>query len=151
MNKILSQGFRALLLSLVAFSATAFAPAADAAETGKGLKVLVFWASWCPNCGAVLKNLDQLRAKHAGKNVEFCAVSFSDEADPKAALHKKGVDGFKVVANGEALFKKVGGAGFPWVVIVDDAGHLVAQPSATAAQARNVSDNVSLELNLRGM
>lgn len=138
---------RLLLLPLM-LTLLAAAPG-RATASAEPIKVLVFWGSWCPNCPAVMKEMDKVRARFAGRQVRFVAVSFAGETDPQKALQRKGV-GFEVMTDGDALFKQVGGVGVPWVVVTDSRDQVIAKPSAHAVPSA-VPGDVALELSLRGV
>ena len=42
----------------------------------KDYVVLIFWASWCPDCRAEIPDLRAMAAKYKGKNVRFVNISF---------------------------------------------------------------------------
>lgn len=140
---------RLLLGVLTLLAATAAQAAPQTAADREPVNVLVFWGSWCPNCPAVMKEMDKVRAQFAGHRVRFVAVSFAGETDPTRTLQRKGV-GFDVMTDGDALFKQVGGVGVPWVVVTDARGQVIAKPSASNAPAA-VPGDVAMELSLRGI
>lgn len=54
-------------------------------EPGK-VTVLVFWASWCPNCKAALPLVAGLQERYASRGVTFVGVSHEDEGDVRKFL-----------------------------------------------------------------
>jgi thiol-disulfide isomerase/thioredoxin len=141
--------FSSLALIFGLFTAGAAQAATVPVPEKAPINVLVFWGSWCPNCPAVMKEMDKVRAQFAGHKVRFVAVSFAGESNPQQALQKKGVS-FDVMTDGDDLFKQVGGVGVPWVVVTDDKGQVIAKPSAHNVPA-SVPGDVAMELNLRGI
>lgn len=54
-------------------------------EAGK-VTVLVFWASWCPNCKAALSLVAGLQKQYGPRGVTFVGVSHEDEGDVRTFL-----------------------------------------------------------------
>jgi thiol-disulfide isomerase/thioredoxin len=54
-------------------------------EPGK-VTVLVFWASWCPNCKAALPLVAGLQEQYGPRGVTFVGVSHEDEGDVRKVL-----------------------------------------------------------------
>lgn len=54
-------------------------------EAGK-VTVLLFWASWCPNCRAALPLVASLQEQYGPRGVTFVGVSHEDEGDVRKFL-----------------------------------------------------------------
>jgi len=80
--------------------------------------VLLFWATWCPYCKALMPHLQSLRFEH-GSDIKILAINFSDkDGDPVAFVRDAGYD-FVVLPDGDAVAAAYRIYGTPGVVIVD--------------------------------
>ena len=65
-----------------AFRATDLTGVARALEDGKGqIRLLQFWASWCPYCRKDLSLMKQLFAQHEGKGLRMMTVSIDEDVE----------------------------------------------------------------------
>lgn len=111
--------------------------------------VLAFWSSACGYCPKVMANLEKLRHRFRESPVEFLAVSTDGEQQPERYLERNGIQ-MRAFTNGSKLMRSVDAPGFPWVVIVNARGDVVANPSRRTAPA-NVASMVEMDLILRGL
>ena len=137
----------AVAIALLVFGLLGAPATGRAAAPDTPLKVLVFWGSWCSNCPAVMREMEVLRKQYIGRNVEFVAVSLEGETAPQQYLSSKGY-GFALKTNGDALLARYQAVGVPWVVLTDNTGKAVANPSRGGA-ADDLAGLVKLELDLR--
>ncbi len=80
--------------------------------------ILLFWATWCPYCKALMPHIQSVRLEH-GENVRVLAVHFRDDrGDPAAFIENAGYD-FTVIPDGNEIAKKYGVWGTPGLLIVD--------------------------------
>jgi thiol-disulfide isomerase/thioredoxin len=79
--------------------------------------VLLFWASWCPYCKALMPHLQSMRLEY-GDDVKFLAINFREDGDPVAYIKKAGYD-FTVLPDGDEVAAAYGVYGTPGVIIVD--------------------------------
>ena len=80
--------------------------------------VLLFWATWCPYCKALMPHLQSLRLEH-GDSIKILAINFKDkDGDPVAYIRDAGYD-FTVLPEGDAVAAAYQVYGTPGVVIVD--------------------------------
>lgn len=143
--------FSALAAGLL-LGAASFAQAADttapAANAEPEYEVLVFWGAWCPQCGAVLRDMENVEQAHAGKRVRVTAVNVGAVDGADTALSRKGVEGLHRVHDGSALRDRYDVVGVPWVVVVDRDGKPVATPSRDHRPGE-IADWVNMDLSLR--
>ena len=88
-----------------------------AEEAEKQTVVLLFWATWCPYCKALMPHLQSIRLEH-GDNVRILAVNISEDADPVAFITNAGYD-FVLLPEGDAVAEQYGVKGTPGVFVID--------------------------------
>lgn len=79
--------------------------------------VLMFWATWCPYCKALMPHLQSLRIEH-GDDIEILAVSFRDDGDPVGLVRDTGYD-FTTIPGGDDVASEYGVTGTPRVYVLD--------------------------------
>ncbi len=79
--------------------------------------ILLFWATWCPYCKALMPHLQSMRLEY-GDEIQVLAINFRDDGDPVAFMKKNGYD-FTLFLDGENVAKLYEIWGTPGVLIVD--------------------------------
>ena len=79
--------------------------------------ILLFWATWCPYCKALMPHLQSLRLEH-GDKIKVLAINFREDGDPVEFIKNAGYD-FTVLPNGDFVAAAYRIYGTPGVLIVD--------------------------------
>ena len=80
--------------------------------------VLLFWATWCPYCKALMPHIQSIRLEH-GDEVRVLAVHFRDDkGDPAAFIENAGYD-FTVLRDGNETAKLYEVWGTPGLLVID--------------------------------
>jgi thiol-disulfide isomerase/thioredoxin len=79
--------------------------------------ILLFWATWCPYCKALMPHLQSIRLEH-GDAIKILAINIRDKNDPVAFIEKAGYD-FTVLPHGDEVAELYAIYGTPGVIIVD--------------------------------
>lgn len=79
--------------------------------------ILLFWATWCPYCKALMPHLHSSRLEH-GDKIKILAVNFREEGDPVKFIEDAGYD-FTVLPNGDDVAAAYNVYGTPGLLIVD--------------------------------
>ncbi|MCP4299664.1 MAG: TlpA family protein disulfide reductase [Gammaproteobacteria bacterium] len=79
--------------------------------------ILLFWATWCPYCKALMPHLQSMRLEY-GDQVKILAINFREDGDPVAFIKNAGYD-FTVLPDGDEVAAVYGVYGTPGVIIVD--------------------------------
>ena len=87
-------------------------------EVREHTTVLLFWATWCPYCKALMPHLQSIRLEY-GDAVEILAINFKDDGDPVSFIANAGYD-FTLLLNGDAVAEEYGVEGTPGLFIVDN-------------------------------
>lgn len=85
---------------------------------GEQPAIILFWASWCPYCKALMPHLQSIELEY-GDRVQVLAVNFRDKGDAVSFVADAGYD-FTVLPNGEEVAKLYEIWGTPGVLIVDE-------------------------------
>jgi len=111
------------------------------AISAKRPTVVLFWASWCPYCKAVMPHLQSILDEHGTDRVEVIAVNIreDDPTDGTDYLQSQGYD-FLQVSDGDPVAEAWGVSGTPRVYLVGTDGAIVYDQSAhaTAPSRRSV-------------
>jgi thiol-disulfide isomerase/thioredoxin len=80
--------------------------------------ILLFWATWCPYCKALMPHIQSIRLEF-GDDVRVLAVHFRDDkGDPVAFIRNAGYD-FSVLRNGNDVAKLYDVWGTPGLLLID--------------------------------
>ena len=79
--------------------------------------VLLFWATWCPYCKALMPHLQSIRLEY-GDDVEILAINIFEDGDPVSFMQKSGYD-FTLLLNGDEIADDYGVTGTPAVFVLD--------------------------------
>ena len=80
--------------------------------------VLLFWATWCPYCKALMPHIQSMRLEY-GDKVEILAIQISDKKDAVAFIDDAGYD-FTVFPQGDDVAELYEIHGTPGVILVDE-------------------------------
>ena len=79
--------------------------------------ILLFWATWCPYCKALMPHLQSMRLEY-GDKIQVLAINFRDDGDPVAFMKDNGYD-FTLLLDGENVADLYGIWATPGVLILD--------------------------------
>lgn len=101
---------------------------------GEKTTLVLFWATWCPYCKALMPHLESLVLEHSEDEFEIVAITIGEDGDPAGFLKNKGYD-FTLLPDGEEVAGLYGIRGTPGVLIFNRDSQLVfdlrKQPSQT--------------------
>lgn len=128
------------VLLMCFFAAPAFAQDKAIAWQGKGANgetiefnpqalkrpaVLLFWATWCPYCKALMPYLQHVYDAAGKDKLDVYAIDFKDEdGDPVAELRER-KQTFTLVRDGDPIAALYGVKGTPGLFLVDTKGDIV--------------------------
>lgn len=95
---------------------------------GKQPIMLVFWASWCPNCKQEVPKINALYKKYSTRNMTFIGVNvgFNDSVDRARAFMEKTKMSYPVLFDKKGnVAKQYKVQGVPTVIVADTKGRVV--------------------------
>jgi len=98
------------------------------AVIGKKPVMLIFWASWCPNCKSEVPKVNKLVKKYGGKGMEFIGINVGhndSEGKARRFMDKTGMT-YPVIFDKKGKIPRMYGVqGVPTVLIADKTGTIV--------------------------
>lgn len=85
--------------------------------------VVLFWATWCPFCKALMPHLQEIRERYADSGVQVFAVNIREDGDPVAFASESGYD-FIFALDGDAVAAQYGVRGTPGLFVVGRDGRI---------------------------
>ena len=79
--------------------------------------VLLFWATWCPYCKALMPHIQSMRLEY-GDKIRILAIQIKDKKDPVPFIDDAGYD-FTVFPHGDEVAELYEIYGTPGVIVVD--------------------------------
>jgi thiol-disulfide isomerase/thioredoxin len=112
-------------------------------RTGGKPAIVLFWASWCPYCEALMPPLAQLQ-KDYGDRIAVIAVNVWDEADvdPVALIKARGYS-FTVLRRGDKATERWRVKGTPGLFVLNGEGLVVFDRNARPFAQANVPQSSS--------
>ena len=92
-------------------------------QVGEKTHLVLFWATWCPYCKALMPHIESLVLEHADRDFEVLAVTIGEDGNPAAFLDTHGYD-FTLLPDGEKVAELYGIRGTPGVLIIDRQGQV---------------------------
>lgn len=88
--------------------------------------VLLFWATWCPYCKALMPFVQNVLDAAGRDRLDVYAIDIKedDDADPVAELRDRGLT-FTLVRDGDAIAAQYSVKGTPGLFLVDAQGRIV--------------------------
>jgi thiol-disulfide isomerase/thioredoxin len=111
-------------------------------EDLSGPTIVLFWATWCPYCKALMPHLQSILDEYPGQ-VRVLALSIRDDGDPAAVLAEYGFD-FTLLTAADDVAEAWGVKGTPGLFLADASGRVVfdlmripprAEPESAQAEA----------------
>jgi thiol-disulfide isomerase/thioredoxin len=104
-----------------------------------GPTIVLFWATWCPYCKALMPHLQSIVEEYDGA-IEVLALNFRDDGDPQQYLAEMGYD-FRLFPSADVVAAAWGVKTTPGLFLVDVSGRVVFSnfAIAPAAYARNAA------------
>jgi len=144
-SRLIKQGIRKSLLAATALLAIACAsthadeqmhwqsPAFELADSDgqmlhypddlSGVTIVLFWASWCPYCKALMPHLQSIVDEYEGE-IPVLALNFRDDEDPRMYISEYGFD-FRLFPDGDPVAKLWEVRATPGLFLVDKTGLVV--------------------------
>ena len=86
-------------------------------EVQEQTTVLLFWATWCPYCRALMPHLQSMRLEY-GEQIKILAINVFEDGDPVEFVEIAGYD-FTLLLEGDDVAEDYGVSGTPGLFIVD--------------------------------
>jgi thiol-disulfide isomerase/thioredoxin len=88
-----------------------------------GPTIVLFWATWCPYCKALMPHLQSIVDEYAG-TIKVLAPDFRDDGNPAEVLAELGYD-FRLFPASDAVADAWGVKGTPGLFLADASGRVV--------------------------
>ena len=88
-----------------------------------GPTIVLFWASWCPYCKALMPHLQSIVDEYDGE-IEILALNFRDDDDPREYISERGYD-FRLFPQSDPVAELWGVKATPGLFLVDESGRAV--------------------------
>jgi thiol-disulfide isomerase/thioredoxin len=104
-------------------------PAGESVELGKldgSIRVVDFWATWCPPCREEIPHFNELHRKYKDKGVNFVGISVDENPKVLAAFDKEIHIEYASLLTSQKAEEAFGGvAGLPSTFVLDRQGRVV--------------------------
>ena len=112
----------------------------------QGPTIVLFWATWCPYCKALMPHLQSIVDEYGGE-VRVLALSFKDDGDPASYVKNYGYQ-FLLITAADQVVDAWGIKTTPGLFLADQTGRVVFSRGAIPEQAypaERFADNEGLK------
>lgn len=93
---------------------------------GRKPVLLVFWASWCPDCDAAVPHLKALQSGPLADRIELLAINYLESREKVVSFIKDRDIRYTVLLDGQGqVFRAYHIVGIPTYILIDRAGMVV--------------------------
>lgn len=92
--------------------------------------IILFWASWCPYCRALMPYLDEIREQYAPQGVRVFAINIKEDGDPALFARESGFD-FVYVLDGDPVAAEYSVRFTPGLFVVNADGTIAFRRRST--------------------
>lgn len=89
----------------------------------EGPTIILFWATWCPYCKALMPHLQSIVDEYEGE-IQVLALDIRDDEDPAEYLARYGYD-FRLFPESDPVAEQWSVKGTPGLFLVDAAGDVL--------------------------
>lgn len=98
-----------------------------------GATIVLFWATWCPFCGALMPHLQSILDEY-GDDVQVIALNFREDQDPAEFLARFGYQ-FRLFPEADTVAEAWDVKGTPGLFLADANGRVVFSKGAIPREA----------------
>ena len=103
---------------------------------GERTSILLYWATWCPYCKALMPHLQSIVDEYGAEKVHIYAISIREDGDPGKFLEDAGYN-FQLLLDGDEVAKSQGIYATPGLLVVDHDNRIVFDLYELTAKTRN--------------
>ena len=92
--------------------------------------IILFWATWCPYCKALMPYLEEIRRNNEQHDVQVFAINIKEDGDPAAFANQNDFE-FVYLLDGEAVAERYAVRFTPGLFVVDKNGTIVFRRKST--------------------
>jgi thiol-disulfide isomerase/thioredoxin len=105
--------------------------------------IVLFWATWCPYCKALMPHLQSIVDEYDGK-VDVLALNFREDEDPAEYISNRGFD-FRLFPESDPVAQLWGIKTTPGLFLVDQTGRAVFSNFSLPEKARPANPALAAE------
>ncbi len=87
-------------------------------DSANRISIILFWATWCPYCKALMPYLQQVADEYRGEAVNFYALNVWEDGEPVKFMRENGFT-FTLLLRADYIAKDYGIKGTPGLLVVD--------------------------------
>jgi len=86
--------------------------------------ILLFWATWCPYCEALMPHLQNVYDAAGKDKLDVYAIDIKEDGDPVKTLRERKLT-FTLILDGDAIADQYAVKGTPGLFLVDTHGKII--------------------------
>ena len=106
---------------------------------GETYRLVLFWATWCPYCKALMPHLEKFRKSNATPDFGFYALNVWEDGDPKAYVTDTDFN-FRLVPEADAIAKLYGVKGTPGLFLVNERNEVIYERKSGTSPKQVITD-----------